>query len=318
MPSYHYSITTQNGGKVPTSLTPISKNLIQEEFYSCQVYLSNCQDHENIYISNFGHAKREGGSNLDKFRSDRFVFHYVVGGKGWFNNVRLSEGMFFFSHPYEYYSILSDKESPLEYYYIGIAGHKVTDFLKGLIPEIVTATSVQEFHFSDMLKEIFDDIIHHPTGAYDAGMYFFSTFLKLMGLHKSEIENKEQAESISPSSIYYKKALAFIQCNFSENISASDVAKHLNISPSYLRQIFSKHCTYSVREMIIRKRLHSVINLSIFDRLSLGEAATQTGFKDYAQFSKLFKNYIGISPMVYKQNFLNFVDQPSLLDKSIE
>ena len=100
---------------------------------------------------------------------------------------------------------------------------------------------------------------------------------------------------------YYKRAQKFIQDCLLDDISPIDVARHIHVSPSYLRMLFSEFCQYSVRELIVRKKMDCAMNYMAIDDYSVARVALLLGYEDYTHFSKIFKKYTGMTPMEYKK-----------------
>ena len=121
-----------------------------------------------------------------------------------------------------------------------------------------------------------------------------SVFLRLMALHKNHNFKKPNTPN-EDAFFYYKQALIFIEEYLLDGITPKDVAEYLHLSPSYVRALFAKYCKYSLRELLIRKRVECAANHLSFNRFSVAQAANLIGYEDYTQFSKIFKKYTGVT-----------------------
>ena len=91
------------------------------------------------------------------------------------------------------------------------------------------------------------------------------------------------------------KIIAFINSNFSNNITIKSIADHLNYSETYISHKFKKAMHTSVYKYILQKKLihaHSLIVSGVLPT----QAAKQSGFDDYSGFFKIYKKYFGFSP----------------------
>ncbi|OXM14406.1 response regulator transcription factor [Paenibacillus herberti] len=87
---------------------------------------------------------------------------------------------------------------------------------------------------------------------------------------------------------------------FAHRISLKEMAQKYYISPNYLSHLFKQEKGKSFINYLIHKRLEAAVSLLEKD-ISLYEVGKLVGYDDYAQFSKLFKKHLGVSPLEYKQ-----------------
>lgn len=281
------------------SLVPFSRENEKNKYFVHTCYAGEKDDKKSLYVSNFGYErdwpqKKEGPKS-----TDRFLIHYVVSGRGFFNDMEVCVGQFFFTHPYESYQISNDPEDPMEYYYIGVEGKDVVEFMRE--SGFFSIPKVSNFSFGEQAAELIGNALYHVPPDVDYELYFYGVFMQLMAYHKKENRSAINSMEKPDKYTYYKRAQTFIQDYLLDGISPTDVAKHIHVSPSYLRMIFSEFCQYSVRELIIRKKMDCAINYMIIDDYSVARVALLLGYEDYAQFSKIFKKYTGMPPATYKK-----------------
>ncbi len=280
------------------SLVPFDRNEDKKYFvHTC--YAGDNDDEKNIYVSNFGYERDWPQKEEGPKSTDRFLIHYVMSGRGFFNGIEVNVGQFFFTHPYESYHIANDPENPMEYYYIGVEGKGVVDFMRGA--GFFSIPKVFGFSFADKVSELIGNALYHVPPEVDYELYFYGIFMQLMAYHKKENRSVINSMEKTDKYTYYKRAQLFIRDCLLDGISPADVARHIHVSPSYLRMIFSEFCQYSVRELIVRKKMDCAINYMIIDDYSVSRVALLLGYEDYSQFSKIFKKYTGMSPNAYKK-----------------
>lgn len=101
-----------------------------------------------------------------------------------------------------------------------------------------------------------------------------------------------------------KNARSFILSNYNKNISIDDVARDSSISSSYLSHLFKEKLNFTVNSYITRIRIEKSIELMDKRELTIGEISKKVGFNSQNYFTKIFKKYIGVTPINYRKKFL--------------
>lgn len=86
-----------------------------------------------------------------------------------------------------------------------------------------------------------------------------------------------------------------------ENRQPSYYASLLNISTVYLNEVVKNVTGMSTALYIKRETILHAKRMLINTELSVKEIANRLGFDDYAYFSRLFSQVVGISPIVFRQ-----------------
>lgn len=97
----------------------------------------------------------------------------------------------------------------------------------------------------------------------------------------------------------------YISEYYMKDIRLSDLALVANITGPYLSTVFKKAVGYSFSEYLVRFRINKAAEIIIQERIPLGEVARMVGYEDYAQFSKMFRKYRGISPREFMKANIN-------------
>ncbi len=130
-----------------------------------------------------------------------------------------------------------------------------------------------------------DDIIKKIT-ATQFLILINSAFVSQIGAEKSS-----GSEAI-------KKAMDYINLNFSQELSLQKIAENSYISVNQLCRLFNKYCGTTVAKYITSRRITEAKKL-----LSSGRNVTDTamlcGFEDYANFIRVFKKHVGVTPGKY-------------------
>lgn len=95
---------------------------------------------------------------------------------------------------------------------------------------------------------------------------------------------------------YAEYVKTYIEENYMKDIRISDLALVAHISASYLSTVFKNSAGYSFSEYLVRFRINKAVEMLTEEKIPLFEVAQMVGYDDYAQFSKIFKKYKGVSP----------------------
>lgn len=105
-----------------------------------------------------------------------------------------------------------------------------------------------------------------------------------------------QAEQIGSAGWSMEQSIDYLEKNFSEKISRSQLAAATRVSVSHYSVLFKQLTGYSPNEYLTRLRIHRAIELLLDSEYSLRDIAFQTGYKDEFYLSRRFKQYTGRSP----------------------
>lgn len=120
----------------------------------------------------------------------------------------------------------------------------------------------------------------------------FSEILTLLVQYK---ETKEYSYSIIKK---VDKVISYMAENYSQNITLKMLSDYINVSPSYLVNIFKKVTGRSTIDYLINIRINKAKSL-LRAGFTVSETSKLVGFNDIFYFSKAFKKYEGISPSQY-------------------
>jgi predicted TIM-barrel enzyme/AraC-like DNA-binding protein len=99
---------------------------------------------------------------------------------------------------------------------------------------------------------------------------------------------------------YVEYLLQYIKENYMSTIYLSELAMAAHVSTSYLSTKFKNETGYNFTEYLITFRMNKACEIINELDIPISQVAEMVGYQDYAQFSKMFKKYIGQSPKEYK------------------
>lgn len=126
-------------------------------------------------------------------------------------------------------------------------------------------------------------------------------FLKVCQLFLEKEEGKNLAADKTGDD-KAEKAVRYIMCHYAEDLSSTIIAEKLHISDGYLRYLFKRRYSCTVKEYILNYRIDMAKKLLDDNNCKIYEAAKQCGFISSQHFCRVFHQLTGISPGEYKSN----------------
>lgn len=125
-------------------------------------------------------------------------------------------------------------------------------------------------------------------------------------LPDSEQEEQEETQEneSTASSFIVKNALHYIQENYTQKLTLSDVAEKTYVSQWHLSKLLNRHTGQSFSEILNNVRIEQAKKLLEDPALRIGDVADAVGFMDMAHFSRVFKKQVGISANEYRNQVL--------------
>ncbi|MEY8352813.1 response regulator [Lachnospiraceae bacterium 54-53] len=97
--------------------------------------------------------------------------------------------------------------------------------------------------------------------------------------------------------------IEFIRHNYDREISLSEAADLVGITPEYLSKLFSKEMGINFSAFLGEFRVSAAKKLLSTGRYKIHEVAEMVGYKDTKYFNKVFRSVMGVSPSDYRKVF---------------
>jgi two-component system response regulator YesN len=127
----------------------------------------------------------------------------------------------------------------------------------------------------------------------DVELYIYEIFLALL--------SGKQSGKTSYSHIV-KNSINFIKQNYKKNISLTETAQRLEISHNYLSVIFKQETGINFNTYLTQYRIEQAKELLKTSTMRIYEVAEGVGFSNPYYFSKVFKEYLGMSCKEFRDN----------------
>ncbi|AVK64110.1 hypothetical protein C5Z26_08295 [Lactobacillus sp. CBA3606] len=107
---------------------------------------------------------------------------------------------------------------------------------------------------------------------------------------------------------YFKRIqniTTYIDQHYAETITLTTLATQVNLNASYLSRFIKRHFGITFYDYLTNVRLDHVYSQLLTTDNGIMQIVEQTGFANYAQFSKEFKLRYGVLPSVARQEYLD-------------
>jgi len=182
------------------------------------------------------------------------------------NQNRLIEFPFFFN--------IRQDNPPLEF-----TSPTDVDFIESLFKKAIAETEKKNEFSVDLLRSVLDLILTSCSVLYKSG---------------------ETAMQKGRGHIVVKKFFREVEENYHKNLTVSEYAARLAITPNHLTQTVTELTGKTSLQIIKAKQLLEIKRLLVHSNLSISEIANRLYFSDQSYFTKFFKRETGISPLQYR------------------
>jgi AraC-like DNA-binding protein/ligand-binding sensor protein len=148
----------------------------------------------------------------------------------------------------------------------------------------------------------------------------YSSALRLLTIfaqHLSTLSNQLMVRETTAEPPMIARARAFIAEHQGEEISLSQVAKAVNMSPFYFCKMFKKATGVNFTEYVSRVRVERVKELLLNPHTRVSEAAFEAGFQSLSQFNRAFRHIAGEAPSDYRDRIHPHTPLPSEGERSL-
>lgn len=255
-----------------------------------------------LWINNCGRTAPFKNFHFTRRFSNIAAVEYVISGKG----VIEVNGKSHIVHagdtyilPNELsYTCYSDFSDPLKKIYIvfeGVLAYQLIDIYKLKNKMIFRDTNTQRYIESIheiCTSDLSADEIHRQCTLQFTDLIIF--------LHQSHIKATLQNEF---STMEY--LMLYIKNHLFDDLTVDDLAKLSNFNKDYLIRIFKKKFNQTPYQYIICEKIKLACALLSSTHKSISQIASELNWHDAHNFTRIFKNKVGISPSEYRNAHLS-------------
>lgn len=158
----------------------------------------------------------------------------------------------------------------------------------------------QEFYLNENeLLHIYETTLKHKTENIEALNTLIKPLchmLSLLQIFLTDIPEEAETENAVVNSL-----LAYVQRNFMNDITVSDIANACVCSQSTVCHLFKRYMGKPIKKYIAELRINQAKKLLGTCNLPVGTIAQMCGFTNIGYFPTVFKKAVGISPTEYRR-----------------
>ena len=230
------------------------------------------------------------------------MVHYILRGHGIYRargkEFSLNAGDAFLICPGELIYYEADMEDPWDYSWIGMQGIKMKGYLeRTALPDLLV------FHYGQdkELQSCHEAMFNADKLPKNRDLVMNSILYRYLYLLADRFPSAHMTDDRRHSD-YVEKALLYLEEHYCHPITIQDIADHLGINRSYLHRIFKASTGSSLQSYLLDQRMrHACILLQDSDR-SIQSVAHSVGYPDPLNFSRIFRQKVGISPSGYRKD----------------
>lgn len=97
-----------------------------------------------------------------------------------------------------------------------------------------------------------------------------------------------------------QEVMRYIDQNFCEKVSLSEIAEKMYLSTSTLSRLFKKQTGIHFAEYVNQVRLKHAVSELLYTGSNITRIAMNSGFSNVSAFNRVFRDYYGIAPTEYR------------------
>ena len=249
---------------------------------------------------------------IDLHHHDFYEIYYFISGQVEYRvegkTYQLQPGDLLLINPWEFHQGVVTTGIPYERRVLWINRTYLAQFNEGdtdltacfdpAVENLLRPTKAQQNTIVTLLEQL-----HQENKSEEFGSQFYAQglFLQLMvEINRMARRATQQKEPIKSGELV-SQVVSYISAHYQETLTLQSLADVFFVSKYYLSHEFSRKVGTSVYRYVLLRRLLAAREM-ISAGFSPGEAALQCGFRDYANFYRLFKTEYGLTPREFAEN----------------
>lgn len=247
-----------------------------------------------LHINDIGYARDTSVTCFGPGRRDVYLIHYVISGRGVFNENPVGAGQGFIITPGMLEEYHADEDEPWEFVWIISDDKRLDELLPYCNADPVT--NIFDYDFVSVIRASADMLVTnrnarlHPVEMLDI----------FLGIFKNHVSGSALREKRSNADVYIDAAVDYVDNNIFRQISVTELSGFLGVSQPYLYKIFREKLGRSPKQYITLRKLMRAQELLRETELTVTQIAASVGFGDVLCFSKFFAHQTALSPQNYR------------------
>lgn len=191
-------------------------------------------------------------------------------------------------------------------------GLELTEQLHSLYPHIsvILLTGYADFSYAQQaIKYHVFDYLLKPLNPEELGATLYKLCLTLSASQKQQTQTPYATDHISAQQTF-ELIKEYIRLNYAKAIDLPLLSEKFNYSPAYIIKLFKKYADTTPNRYLTQLRINAACELLIHESIPVSQIGPMVGYSDIPHFSKLFKQYMDMSPAKYREKYIASADSP--------
>lgn len=231
---------------------------------------------------------------------ENWAIVYIAGGSGTYrvNNgpfQRVESGSLFIFRPNQVYQYGPDPGGFWDEYYFTLAGSRIKDWESSWLTQVdqVKQVGSEDAAQLNRIERIFVLMESGIAANIDRAALLVESLL-------FEFIMRAEATMETTKTQQFINLIEELSNSLYQPFDAQMIAKRHHISLSTLRRIVSDYSGYPLNTYMHRMKMAEAKNILLNSTNSVKEIADSLGYKDVFYFSRIFKKYVGMSPLIFR------------------
>lgn len=236
---------------------------------------------------------------------NHYLLHYILSGSGKFHSFKDKEyhlipGQAFLITPNTVNTYYADAKHPWCYMWFEFDGLKAKEYLNdaGLTEDSPIYSPIKGLESND-LKTYMTYLIEHPDASPPM---IIGTLYHIMDALIRTSSSRNVSTIGDLREFYTREAVNFIEKNYSNDITITDIANFCNLNRSYFGKIFKDTMHVTPQDFLIKYRMNKACDYLSNTNYPVNTIAQFVGYDNPLHFSRAFKNTYNMSPRDWRKH----------------
>lgn len=278
---------------------------MNEGEYLCSYYHTPSQEElqSSIYVTWSGHRRCRPTHNIGPRVLPSYKFVLIVRGSGFYvldeQPMLLRAGDGFFLFPQVKHQYYANQADPWELEWVAFNGTSCATLVKAM--RVHTQNPILRGVMTKNLLSHLDCVIASMAVKREMQLEavgnLYLLFHEILRIRQNEAVLTQPA---CEDEAMMQKIMTFISLNYTNDLNVDLVRSHVNYSRSYFSHFFKRKMGMSLPQYINQLRMKKAKELLCTTDLRISEVASSIGYCDAFYFSRLFRQYSGLSPQLFR------------------
>lgn len=280
------------------------------------LYLADVTDYSSDKKMKYALMRKENLNSVGLHQHSFIEISYVISGMGSETiNGKLhtmKPGTLSLLFPYHVHELYSSPENPLSLFNMAvdldfILGSNADFGLKNLLfsseDSLPPFLHLEEEDHQKVLS-IFEEMLEESNGGKNWSDFIIKSKLVEILVLFNRLHHSSPAEqnSVNDPSGTFWNIVQYVHSHYNENITLDSLEERFNIRTYKISKLFKVRTGKNFHHFLNHIRIQHACSLLTSSDMTVTEIALETGYESYITFSKIFREYIGVSAAKYRKS----------------